>query len=437
MACKCGGTCSRCMREGGQATTNKQNVCNNGSRCPCEWGLHICPEDMCCDYNYLFGGGCHELGGGIYFGEYSSEHSQYICTDSTPPPPGPGTKIRKTRKPNQTRQSGGLLIGPSHEQGGMGAIIEGGEEIELEGGEYIINAQTVDALGVPFLDELNSTQTTYHTGGFGPGELPSPSHYKDGGRINRRNKMSRGRRNKPGNGGGRSCFGMPASSCNGTPSCEWCASGECAPAGTCNPDYYHNRPTYRDGGSSRRGIRGRNVRKGDGTSWPTPITPPPPQMAIANYNNMSIQQLINAVMYECPLIWNIDTADPFSSYDNLLSTLARCPDGGAVSVLEDHLVNDPNPNGWAETCCFIVSVLDAITSVFGGTNCCDVASGTTGPGEGGGGEGGGNQGGGDQGGGRRGGRITKYGRGGGTPRGTTKGMHRNGGIFGPPKRGKV
>ncbi len=32
----------------------------------------------------------------------------------------------------------------------------------LEGGEYIINAQTVDALGTPFLDELNSTQTSYH-----------------------------------------------------------------------------------------------------------------------------------------------------------------------------------------------------------------------------------------------------------------------------------
>ena len=54
------------------------------------------------------------------------------------------------------QQEGGLLVGPSHEQGGIGAVISGGEQVELEGGEYIINAQTVDALGVPFLDKIKN-----------------------------------------------------------------------------------------------------------------------------------------------------------------------------------------------------------------------------------------------------------------------------------------
>ena len=96
-------------------------------------------------------------------------------------------------KNKKHKQEGGLLIGPSHEEGGIGAVVSGGEEVELEGGEYIINAQTVDALGTQFLDKINSTQTTYHTGGFGPNELPSPSKYANGGQI-RRNNMRRRRK---------------------------------------------------------------------------------------------------------------------------------------------------------------------------------------------------------------------------------------------------
>ena len=78
---------------------------------------------------------------------------------------------------------GGILEGPSHEEGGIPAIVGGSEPVELEGGEYIINAQTVDAVGTEFLDELNSTQTSYHQGGFNEGELPPPSQYAKGGRI--------------------------------------------------------------------------------------------------------------------------------------------------------------------------------------------------------------------------------------------------------------
>ena len=94
-------------------------------------------------------------------------------------------------KGKKHKQEGGLLVGPSHEEGGIGAVISGGEEVELEGGEYIINAQTTAALGEEFLDKLNSTQTTYHTGGYGPNELPNPSLYKQGGKIGRKNMRRR------------------------------------------------------------------------------------------------------------------------------------------------------------------------------------------------------------------------------------------------------
>jgi hypothetical protein len=100
-----------------------------------------------------------------------------------------GGSMKKSLKKNQ----GGMLQGPSHEQGGIPAIVGGTTPVELEGGEYIINAQTVNAVGQEFLDELNSTQTTYHQGGYGAGELPPPSQFKSGGKVVRRNT----RRTKP------------------------------------------------------------------------------------------------------------------------------------------------------------------------------------------------------------------------------------------------
>ena len=98
----------------------------------------------------------------------------------------------------ETHQSdmnaGGILEGPSHEEGGIPAIVGGTEPIELEGGEYIINAQTVDVVGQQFLDELNSTQTTYHEGGFEAGELPAPSQFARGGRIPNRKPVPKARK---------------------------------------------------------------------------------------------------------------------------------------------------------------------------------------------------------------------------------------------------
>jgi hypothetical protein len=99
----------------------------------------------------------------------------------------------KTKPVPTKKSSGGMLVGPSHDQGGIQAIVDGTEPIEVEGGEFIINKQTVDAVGEEFLHKLNSTETTHHQGGYNAGELPLPSQFKDGGKV-RRNEMARGRR---------------------------------------------------------------------------------------------------------------------------------------------------------------------------------------------------------------------------------------------------
>ena len=75
------------------------------------------------------------------------------------------------------------MVGPSHEEGGIPAHTPGQDPIELEGGEYIINAATTATLGVDFLDKLNRTQSPYHSEpGFDRGQLPG-SNYKGGGHV--------------------------------------------------------------------------------------------------------------------------------------------------------------------------------------------------------------------------------------------------------------
>jgi|TARA_R110000824_G_scaffold1546_1_gene7670 hypothetical protein len=105
-----------------------------------------------------------------------------------------GTCMQGDTHPVGEYNAGGILQGPSHEQGGIPAIVGGTTPVELEGGEYIVNAETVNVVGQEFLDELNSTQTSHHTGGFTEGQLPSPSQFKNGGKVNGRNNMARGRR---------------------------------------------------------------------------------------------------------------------------------------------------------------------------------------------------------------------------------------------------
>ena len=76
-------------------------------------------------------------------------------------------KVKGVQRPHQ-KNAGGFLVGPSHEEGGIPAIVGGTTPVELEGGEYIVNAQTVDALGQPFLDKLNSTKIKIKNMGHSP-----------------------------------------------------------------------------------------------------------------------------------------------------------------------------------------------------------------------------------------------------------------------------
>ena len=91
------------------------------------------------------------------------------------------------------KNTGGYLVGPSHEQGGIPAIVsDGNTPIELEGTEYIINGKATAALGTQFLDKLNATANDYHPNiqGFAQNELPTPSQYEMGGKLNfRKNKQ--------------------------------------------------------------------------------------------------------------------------------------------------------------------------------------------------------------------------------------------------------
>ena len=126
----------------------------------------------------------------------------------------PNFKGKRKRKTARNFSQGGYLVGPSHEQGGIQAIVDGTEPIEVEGGEFIINKQTVDAVGEEFLHKLNSTETTHHTGGFEEGQLPGPSNFKKGARTTGRGNMRNNRRKRMG-AGGRSCGGMGQPPCNG------------------------------------------------------------------------------------------------------------------------------------------------------------------------------------------------------------------------------
>ena len=61
-------------------------------------------------------------------------------------------------------EEGGLLRGPSHKQGGIKAVIDNKFPVEIEGGEYIINKETVKLLGVPFFDFINDQGKTKFDG---------------------------------------------------------------------------------------------------------------------------------------------------------------------------------------------------------------------------------------------------------------------------------
>ena len=153
----------------------------------------------------------------------------------------PKRKMRRGGRTRRKKNAGGYLHGPSHEHGGIAANVGGNTPIELEGGEYIVNAETVSAVGTEFLDQLNSTQTSYHTGGFQQGQLPSPSNYRRGGRV-RRKFQAGGMNNNcpPGQ------HWMPP--VNGQPG--YCMQGETHPGGG-----------YRKGGKTNNNGRNKMARR--------------------------------------------------------------------------------------------------------------------------------------------------------------------------------
>ena len=83
-------------------------------------------------------------------------------------------------------QQGGLLKGKSHKYGGIPAIIDGDERVELEGGEYIIRESSVKKYGDQAIARLNQ-------GLIDPEEFRK---LKQGGSVNGRNNMAT--RRKPG-----------------------------------------------------------------------------------------------------------------------------------------------------------------------------------------------------------------------------------------------
>jgi hypothetical protein len=81
--------------------------------------------------------------------------------------------IQSRHSPRRQFSPGGYLVGPSHEEGGIDAIIDEEELIEIEGGEFIIQKNMVDYYGLDFLHRLNQGEVDQ-----------SVSNMKRGGRVN-------------------------------------------------------------------------------------------------------------------------------------------------------------------------------------------------------------------------------------------------------------
>ncbi len=86
-----------------------------------------------------------------------------------------GKLIPQQNQHPQRRQfsPGGYLVGPSHDDGGIDAIIDEEEPIEVEGGEFIVRKSMVDHYGLDFLHRLNQGLVD-----------DSVSNMQQGGRVN-------------------------------------------------------------------------------------------------------------------------------------------------------------------------------------------------------------------------------------------------------------
>ena len=76
-----------------------------------------------------------------------------IETADAPMAPVPQTPAQ----PPAQMAVGGLVVGPSHSKGGVRGRVRGSDQVdfEVEGREYVVNAQTVAKKGTDFFDKLN------------------------------------------------------------------------------------------------------------------------------------------------------------------------------------------------------------------------------------------------------------------------------------------
>ena len=75
----------------------------------------------------------------------------------------------------QKYEAGGLITGPSHSAGGVPFTVAGVGGFEAEGGEYIINKNAVESIGLPYLESLNSVGR--------PSRSSVAGHFAAGGRV--------------------------------------------------------------------------------------------------------------------------------------------------------------------------------------------------------------------------------------------------------------
>ena len=103
-------------------------------------------------------------------------------------PKGKGTYGRQVGRPPKTYQTGGMIKGKSHE--------EGGELIEVEGNEFVTQNGSVNEETLPVLEYINETGElppisnamdrveNYQLGGqVQPPTAPSMPQYKKGGKV--------------------------------------------------------------------------------------------------------------------------------------------------------------------------------------------------------------------------------------------------------------
>jgi hypothetical protein len=67
---------------------------------------------------------------------------------------GQQTAPQPQQPPVQEMEFGGMVYGPSHDQGGVRVKMKGGGEIEVEGGEYVIPKDVVKKKGTDFFDKM-------------------------------------------------------------------------------------------------------------------------------------------------------------------------------------------------------------------------------------------------------------------------------------------